>query len=740
MQTTITEPAQLDADVIAAIKSGDRERYRELIERHEQKVYAVAWCRLGDADLAEEATQETFIKAYARLDFLGQGNKFAAWVMAIARNTAINLGLRRRNELKKRERWALEQDAAESTQPDGDDEQGVSTQTLRETLAELPPLHRECLVLFYLEGKSGEEAAALLGINENAFKVRLHRARGALRARLESRLEESLTQLRPRHALAPAIMGFIASRPAEAAAATSAAGMLAKISAGATKLLPFSFLTFGMWLLGLIPSVILSMVAAEAERRNFRDKDGFRARLHKQVSSRMIIFMAILMAVIYTASPALSKAWGPHAFARVFGLIAVPTLLIQLRRLRINRSRFFILLLINQVVAIAVLLAQSYNSPFSDSRVFLGALMVLGYFSFRYYPAKRMDHSLFLRHSQGLLPEPATTDSIERRFTRDEIFAFGRFLGDHWLISDYRNIKEGVQFHLARVRGFLSMSVYQPFWSKTSRINIMFDGTVAATLSARDEEDLAKIAPIKTLGKAELEEGVATAVREAMHAYSLGHVQAAERCLGEEPEQLIFKQPPERTAVVRWRKIFMLLTAIFAIVMVWRSHHIVQQIPSAEQKLAIAKKDLAAATNVYQRCYALGRAAKLSFVAGQTAEAHDYAQQLLSLSATFKQPEGDAIHDGNMVLGRVALKQGRIEEAKERLLQAGKTPGSPVLDTFGPNMSLAKDLLEKGERDTVLHYFDLCRKFWTLHPETLDKWTKDVKRGRIPDFGANELY
>ena len=55
-------------------------------------------------------------------------------------------------------------------------------------------------------------------------------------------------------------------------------------------------------------------------------------------------------------------------------------------------------------------------------------------------------------------------------------------------------------------------------------------------------------------------------------------------------------------------------------------------------------------------------------------------------------------------------------------------------------MSLAKDLLEKGERDTVLEYFKLCRKFWEMERGRLDQWTQEIKSGKIPDFGANLVY
>jgi RNA polymerase sigma-70 factor, ECF subfamily len=85
MDTGMTNSAEQDQSAVAAVRSGDAERYRELVERHERRVYAVAWSRLGDAALAEEVTQEAFIRAYHRLWLLGDGAKFSGWVATIAR-------------------------------------------------------------------------------------------------------------------------------------------------------------------------------------------------------------------------------------------------------------------------------------------------------------------------------------------------------------------------------------------------------------------------------------------------------------------------------------------------------------------------------------------------------------------------------------------------------------------------------------------------------------------------------
>ena len=143
-----------------------------------------------------------------------------------------------------------------------------------------------------------------------------------------------------------------------------------------------------------------------------------------------------------------------------------------------------------------------------------------------------------------------------------------------------------------------------------------------------------------------------------------------------------------------------------------------------------------------ERFYKLGDAAKKYFEKGHLDEAKKYAEEQNTLLPQFKNNwnYGNAVQDINLVLGRIAVQQDRIVDAKRYLLLAGHTPGSPQLDTFGPNVSLASDLIKKGEREIVLEYFELCRKFWKLEDGRLDKWKSAVQAGQTPDFGANLVY
>jgi hypothetical protein len=131
--------------------------------------------------------------------------------------------------------------------------------------------------------------------------------------------------------------------------------------------------------------------------------------------------------------------------------------------------------------------------------------------------------------------------------------------------------------------------------------------------------------------------------------------------------------------------------------------------------------------------------ARAALAANDLDKARQYAERMVSQPGSGWN-SGNNIHHGNIVLGQLALRMNRLEEAKERLIKAGRTHGSPQLNSFGPNMALAKELLEHREKDVVLEYFALCAKFWKMPRDRLETWTALVKDGKTPDFGANLNY
>lgn len=122
------------------------------------------------------------------------------------------------------------------------------------------------------------------------------------------------------------------------------------------------------------------------------------------------------------------------------------------------------------------------------------------------------------------------------------------------------------------------------------------------------------------------------------------------------------------------------------------------------------------------------------------------ARQLLAKNTdTTDWNYGNIIHDANQVLGLAALANKDISRATQYLYKAGKTPGSPQLDSFGPVMLLAQVLLDRGHPKATLKYLDLVEKFWVhslpgdrndkvakLNAAHLADWRALIKAGRKP--------
>lgn len=142
----------------------------------------------------------------------------------------------------------------------------------------------------------------------------------------------------------------------------------------------------------------------------------------------------------------------------------------------------------------------------------------------------------------------------------------------------------------------------------------------------------------------------------------------------------------------------------------------------------------------YARFLGLRAMSERALDAGELAEAERCAQELLDLAEHYRGDwyYGNAVHHAHLLLGRVALARENVAGAITHLHDAGRTPGSPQLNSFGPNMRLALALLRAGEAEEVVAYLDLCRRFWRSGP--VDRWIGAIRSGREPEFGPNLLY
>ena len=151
----------------------------------------------------------------------------------------------------------------------------------------------------------------------------------------------------------------------------------------------------------------------------------------------------------------------------------------------------------------------------------------------------------------------------------------------------------------------------------------------------------------------------------------------------------------------------------------------------------------------YQLKAVQGALATALLESGNTAGAKKLAEEQLAANTDPKDWNyGNVIHEANALLGRAALRDGDKKAAAEYLLKAGATPGSPQLNSFGPDFTLAREMVELGETKAVLDYFDLVEKFWVdkgrgkplaeqvsaRNKVKLDGWRADIAAGQTPKF------
>ena len=169
-----------DATLIASIRNGDAAAERALYDAHVDRVYRLAYRMTGDAMLAEDATQDTFIRVFDRLDDYRGDGPFGGWVHRVA--TTVVLGhLRRRKRVRTWEQSDDELVAAAGTAPADDP---ILRRRLDRAVADLDDSHRLVFVMHDMEGYTHREIAAAMGTPVGTAKARLSRARARLRALL----------------------------------------------------------------------------------------------------------------------------------------------------------------------------------------------------------------------------------------------------------------------------------------------------------------------------------------------------------------------------------------------------------------------------------------------------------------------------------------------------------------------------------------------------------------------------
>jgi RNA polymerase sigma-70 factor (ECF subfamily) len=184
-----------DQEVVLLARSGREAAYRELIRRYERPVFALLFRMVRDRELAEDLSQETFIKALNAIESYRPEFKFSSWIFKIANNAAID-------HLRRRELDTLSLDGsphaetpeamqATALQIGARQESPLDTVEAKELGSEieaaiglLRPEYRSCILLRHVEGRAYEEIAEILDLPLGTVKTYIHRARNELRVAL----------------------------------------------------------------------------------------------------------------------------------------------------------------------------------------------------------------------------------------------------------------------------------------------------------------------------------------------------------------------------------------------------------------------------------------------------------------------------------------------------------------------------------------------------------------------------
>ncbi len=171
-----------EATLIRKVIDGDGSAARALYDAHVDRVYRLCYRMAGEDHLAQDFTQDAFVRAFGRLEEFRGDSSFGTWLYAIATSVALN-GLRKRKRFRERE-VALEDGPAGTVRPGGLEPD--LKERLERAIDRLPEGYRTVFLMHDLEGFTHEEIGAALGVQPGTSKSQLFRARAKLREELSS--------------------------------------------------------------------------------------------------------------------------------------------------------------------------------------------------------------------------------------------------------------------------------------------------------------------------------------------------------------------------------------------------------------------------------------------------------------------------------------------------------------------------------------------------------------------------
>ncbi|MGH7459179.1 MAG: RNA polymerase sigma factor [Longimicrobiaceae bacterium] len=169
---------QTDGEIVRLVLSGEREAYGVLVARYQAVLYRHAVGMVRSPDTAEDMVQESFVRGFRELRRCREPDRFGSWIFRVLRNRCLDY-----LKDKRRRNVSLEEELTATANPPA--AEGVlERERIHRALHNLPPDQREAFLLKHVEGYGYQEMSGLLGASVSALKMRVMRAREALREAL----------------------------------------------------------------------------------------------------------------------------------------------------------------------------------------------------------------------------------------------------------------------------------------------------------------------------------------------------------------------------------------------------------------------------------------------------------------------------------------------------------------------------------------------------------------------------
>jgi len=465
-----------DAEIIEATLRGDREKFRNIVERYQNAACAVALSITKDIPSSRDIALESFTQAYMKLRTLRNPEKFGKWLLKIVKNLSLNR--LRSNKSYSRSLENMSEIAITKEQAEDEMTQKELKDIINGTIWKLSDKLREAMIMYYWEGRSVKEISEITGINESAIKNRLFMGRKKIKDELYDIVEEYFIHIKPGKEFTDRVMAVLPVIPL-------------KTGISLVSLSGYLFRVFWFPLMLISQVFLIAFWQNKLFTGDLQEKNGLQKRIFYYRLARKVLFI-VLFIVAGGIIVLLNREFWYYSIIGFFTVFLLPVVLKRYYLYEKGKYRMHQAFQIMLIAAcIAVLWCQLAEIPRIIS-VFVIIFMIIILSVYFYYSgtlkvSPRQDRSVvyrFFDKEYNDFSQQKNSISV----SSSELLGFARFLFTRQYILDSANVRGGRLYFLVPVIKAVS---FLP--RSSSHFLINSNGNVSTYISDSDYKSLKKL-------------------------------------------------------------------------------------------------------------------------------------------------------------------------------------------------------------------------------------------------------